>query len=394
MKRSGIYPKRNAVADVNSLSAPLLRWFAAHARDLPWRGDYDPYQVWISEIMLQQTQVERATSYFQRWLERFPDVATLAQAAEDEVLAAWEGLGYYSRARNLLRAARMIMDRHGGALPRDYDALLELPGVGPYTAAAVCAIAFNRPYPPVDANVGRVFARVMDLDLPLADARTSQFIRDQVVALTPKGQARVFSQALMELGALVCLPRRPRCSACPLQGICEAKRLDIVLERPVPAKAVKYIPIDVATGVLMSRGMIYIQKRPGTGVWAGLWEFPGGTIEGAESPADAVVREFKEETGFDVACLKKLAVVRHGYTRYRVALHCFSCRLAVNGAEDRPKPPPMLTAAQEFRWVRPEELGRYAFPAGHRKLIDQTFAGQTGEMYSLTRQAYDAGKWA
>lgn len=357
------------MADAKSFSAPLLDWFAVHARDLPWRRSYEPYQVWISEIMLQQTQMERAVGFFLRWMQRFPNVAALAQAGEDEVLRAWEGLGYYSRARNTLRAARMIMERHSGTVPKDYDALLALPGVGPYTAAAVCAIAYNRPYVAVDANVSRVFARVFDLDAPVSEPATSRFIHEQAVTLMPRGQARMFSQALMELGALVCLPRRPRCSACPLHAVCEAKRLDIVLERPVPAKAVTYIPIDVATGVLMAQGLIYIQKRPATGVWAGLWEFPGGTIEGAETPEQAVVREFREETGFEINGLQRLAVVRHGYTKYRMALHCFCCSLAV----DAPISPPVLTAAQEYRWVSPDELGRFAFPAGHRKLIDMTF---------------------
>lgn len=358
------------MVDADGFSTPLLRWFAASARDLPWRHGYDPYQVWVSEVMLQQTRMDRVQGYFQRWMERFPDVAALARAGEDEVLAAWEGLGYYSRAGNLLRAARVVMDRHAGVVPADRDALMALPGIGPYTAAAVCAIAFNQPYAAVDANAGRVFARVFDLDTPLNDARASRFIRERVAGLMPEGQARNFSQALMELGALVCLPRRPRCSACPVRRVCEARRLDIVLERPVPARAVTYIPIDVATGVLMVQGLIYIQKRPATGVWAGLWEFPGGSIEGRETPEEAVVREFREETGFEVNSLNKLAVVRHGYTRYRVALHCFCCTLAT----DRPAPPPLLAAAQEFRWVRPDQLDRFAFPAGHRKLIDQTFA--------------------
>jgi len=361
------------VAEVDHFSRPLLGWFEVHARDLPWRHGYDPYQVWISEVMLQQTQMDRVRGYFQRWITRFPCVASLAKAGEDEVLAAWEGLGYYSRARNLLRAARVIMDRHGGMLPKGYDEWLALPGVGPYTAGAVCAIAFNQSYPAVDANVQRVFARVFDLDQPMRDAGVSAFIRERIVALTPDGQARMFSQALMELGALVCLSRRPRCSACPLHEICEARRLDIVLERPVPAKAVAYIPIEVATGVLMAEGLIYIQKRPPTGVWAGLWEFPGGTIEGAETPEQAIVREYREETGFEINGLEKLAVVRHGYTKYRVALHCFRCRLATNGSADRAKAPPILAAAQEFCWARPDELDQFAFPAGHRKLIDQMF---------------------
>ncbi|TVR00468.1 MAG: A/G-specific adenine glycosylase [Desulfovibrionales bacterium] len=356
------------MVDQQSFSRPLLDWFADHARDLPWRRTYDPYQVWISEVMLQQTQMDRAVGYFQRWTSKFPDVHALAAASEDTVLAAWEGLGYYTRARNLLRAARFVVDNLSGILPRDHATWLSLPGVGPYTAAAVCAIAYNQPHAVVDANVSRVLARVLDLDTPVKERAAASFIAKQALTLTPPGQARNFSQALMELGALVCLPRRPRCSSCPLHDVCEARRLDIVLERPVPAKAVTFIPIDVATGVLMARGLIYIQKRPATGVWAGLWEFPGGTIEGTETPEQTLVREYLEETGFVINNLRKLMVVRHGYTKYRVALHCYCCRLT----DDRPQPPPILTAAQEYRWVRPETLDQFAFPAGHRKLIDLT----------------------
>jgi A/G-specific adenine glycosylase len=358
------------VVDQFTFSRPLLDWFAAHARDLPWRRTYDPYQVWISEVMLQQTQMDRVVGYFQRWMAEFPDVRVLAKAQEDKVLAAWEGLGYYTRARNLLRAARYVMDNLSGILPRDHAGWLALPGVGPYTAAAVCAIAYNQPHAVVDANVSRVLARIFDLDAPVRQRAAATFIAEQALTLTPPGQARHFSQALMELGALICLPRRPRCSSCPLHDVCEARRLDIVLERPVPAKAVTYIPIDVATGVLMAQGLIYIQKRPATGVWAGLWEFPGGTIEGAETPEQTLIREYMEETGFAVNDLRKLAVVRHGYTKYRVALHCYRCRLD----DDQPNPPPILTAAQEYRWVHPDELNHFAFPAGHRKLIDQTFS--------------------
>jgi A/G-specific adenine glycosylase len=350
-------------------SRPVLEWFAAQARDLPWRKTYDPYQVWISEIMLQQTQIDRVINYFQRWMQAFPHVRALAAASQDQVFSLWEGLGYYNRARNLHRAAKLVTDQLGGELPRDHASWLALPGVGPYTAAAVCAIAFNQPHAVVDANVERIFARVFDLDRPVRQRATASFIREQALRLTPSAQARQFSQALMELGALVCQPRRPRCSACPLHDVCEARRLDIVLERPIPAKAVKYIPIAVATGVLMAQGLIYIQKRPATGVWAGLWEFPGGSIEGPETPQQALVREYLEETGFAIQALQKLAVIQHGYTKYRVTLHCFSCALP----ENRPTPPPILTAAQEYRWVRPEKLADLAFPAGHRKLIDQFF---------------------
>ncbi|EPR34320.1 A/G-specific adenine glycosylase [Alkalidesulfovibrio alkalitolerans DSM 16529] len=355
-----------------SLREALLCWFAENARPLPWRESYDPYQVWLSEIMLQQTQMERAVGYFQRFVARFPDMASLAAASEEEVLKLWEGLGYYSRAKNLLACARRVVAAHGGALPHDPKTLQALPGIGPYTAGAVASIAFARDVTAVDANVERVFARLFDLDMPVREARTRAFILETAAALVPRGKAREWNQALMELGALVCLPKRPRCSECPLSGQCEAYRLDLVFERPVPAKAVDYIPMDVASGLLVREGRVFIQKRPETGVWAGLWEFPGGTVESGETPEQAVVREFREETDLDVAITAKLAVVRHGYTRYRVALHCFALRDLNDAAE------PALHAAQEGRFATLAELSGLAFPAGHRKLIDQLVGQNRG----------------
>ncbi|EPR38732.1 A/G-specific adenine glycosylase [Desulfovibrio sp. X2] len=351
--------------DLSAIAAALLDWFGQSARALPWRKSYDPYQVWLSEIMLQQTQMDRAVGYFERFLGRFPDVSALAAADEEEVLKLWEGLGYYSRARNLLACARELDSHHGGRLPDDPAALAKLPGIGPYTAGAIAAIAYGRDVPAVDANVERVFARLFDLDLPPKEPKTHAFIVKTAQDLIPPGRARELNQALMELGALVCLPKRPRCSECPVSAFCEAFRLDLVFERPVPAKAVDYIPMDVASGLLLREGMIYIQKRPAQGVWAGLWEFPGGTVESGETPAEAVVREFREETGLDVAVTSKLAVVRHGYTRYRVALHCYALTSLSGAAE------PALHAAQEGRWVDLAGLDAFAFPAGHKKLIDR-----------------------
>ncbi|MEG6551832.1 A/G-specific adenine glycosylase [Desulfocurvibacter africanus] len=349
---------------MSTLSQRLLDWFAIHKKPLPWRENNEPYRIWISEVMLQQTQRDRVGTYFRRFLERFPDVASLAASREDDLLKLWEGLGYYSRARNLRKAAAIIIDEHGGSFPDSPEALLALPGIGRYTAGAILSIAYNKPEPIVDANVERVFARVFDLDLPVKDKTTSAFLWTKARELIPKDRAREFNQAVMELGSLVCLSRKPRCSACPIQPHCEAYRLDIVLERPVPAKAKEYIPLEVATGLLVHQGLIFVQKRPTEGVWAGLWEFPGGSIEAGETPEQAVVREYQEETEFDVGDLEKIAVVRHGYTKYRVALHCYFCALT-NGRRE-----PVLHAAQESRWVRPEELASLAMPAGHRKLLD------------------------
>jgi A/G-specific adenine glycosylase len=343
----------------------LLDWFAARGRDLPWRRDYAPWPVLVSEVMLQQTQMDRVVPFFTRFLARFPDPAALAGAPEEEVLKLWEGLGYYARARNLQAAARAMAEQHGGRVPADPAALRGLPGVGPYTAAAVASIAFNQDTPLADANVERVLARAFDVDESLATASGKRRIAELAAELLPPGRAREFNQALMELGALTCAPRAPRCAECPLSDLCEARRLDIIAERPVraPRKAISHL--DVCTGVLAHAGRIFVQKRPIPGVWAGLWEFPGGRIEPGETPAQAVVREFSEETEFAVRVAEPLGLVSHGYTTYRVSLHCFLLSIE-NGRTQ-----PVLHAADTYRWADATDLAGLAFPAGHRKLLDR-----------------------
>ncbi|MGJ3522664.1 A/G-specific adenine glycosylase [Nitratidesulfovibrio sp. D1] len=357
----------------------LLDWFAVHKRPLPWRFGYEPYSVWISEVMLQQTQMERGVGYFLRWMTRFPDAASVAAASEDELLKVWEGLGYYSRVRNLHKAAKALVERHGGELPDDPEAIRALPGIGPYTAGAIAGIAFNRDVTCIDANVERVLSRVFDIDTPVRAQPAAGRIRALAAALLPPGRARDFNQALMELGALVCR-KKPQCASCPLASLCESLRLGIPHERPVPGRKQPITPLEVATGVLVHGGRIYIQKRPDEGVWAGFWEFPGGCVEKDETPDAAIVREYAEETAFRIAVRDKLAVIRHGYTTYRVTLHCYLCALddAPGGGNgcgpspaSAPPAPPVLDAATEYRWVEFAELPRFTFPAGHRKLIDQ-----------------------
>ena len=342
----------------------LLDWFTAYGRDLPWRRTYLPYHIWISEIMLQQTQMERASIYFQRWMERFPDIASVARANEGEVLRLWEGLGYYARARNIHKTARILVAHHNGRLPADHRLLRTLPGIGPYTAGAVMSLAFNQEFPVVDANIERLFSRVFNLAESVKERKTKTFIWQAAQDLIPTANARNFNQALMELGALVCTPKDPDCTHCPLNHLCEAFRLGVAHERPILPPNRKIIRIEMATGVLTHRGNVFIQKRPTHGVWANLWEFPGGRLEPEETPEGAVVREFNEETELVIQCLDKIRVVKHNYTRYRVFLHCYACALQ-NGHSV-----PRLHAAQEYRWIKEEALDDFAFPAPHRRLIE------------------------
>lgn len=361
---------------LDAVQTALLDWFARHKRALPWRERYTPYEVWISEVMLQQTQMERGVAYFRRWMERFPDVGTLAAAPEEDVLHAWEGLGYYNRARNLHKAARQIMAQ-GGVFPATEEAVRALPGIGPYTAAAIASIAFNLPVACVDANVERVVSRLFDVDSPVKQEPAASAIRQWARRLLPPGRAREHNQAMMELGALVC-GKKPHCARCPLERFCTARHLGIVHERPVPGRKTPVVPLTVASGVLFCRGKVFVQQRLNTGAWARLWEFPGGRVEADESPAEAIVREFREETGFAVRVRRPYGVIRHGYTTFRVTLHCFGLELedetAAGPRDDEGRPlPEVLTAATACRWLAPDELNGIALPAAHRKLADRIF---------------------
>lgn len=356
--------------DIPGFRAELLGWFAASARDLPWRRTLDPYQVWVSEIMLQQTQMDRAVGFFERFVARFPDAASLAAASEDEVLKLWEGLGYYSRARNLQKAARVLVARHGGAFPASHEAVRALPGVGPYTAGAVMSVAFDEARPAVDANVERVLCRVLDIAEPPSSPPARRRILAAAWALVPPTGGRAFNQGLMELGALVCGPRRANCPACPVAAHCLACARGTVADRPAPRPKVELIRIHMASGVLVHQGRVFVQKRRPGDVWPGLWEFPGGCLEQGEGPEQALIREFREETELAVAPAGKIAVVRYGYTRYRVTLHGFFCRLAPgqDAATYR------LHEATEGRFARLEELSALAFPSGHARLLALTRA--------------------
>jgi len=356
-------PSRSNAASEQHIAAALLDWFSRHKRDLPWRKTYSPYHVWISEIMLQQTQMERGVDYFKRWIARFPDLDSLAAARQDEVLKLWEGLGYYSRARNLHKAAQIVMDQHGGALPTSTEALLALPGIGPYTARAIASIAFQQDECVVDANVERLVSRLYDIEQPIKSRQAQEDVGKFALRLLPKGHARDFNQALMEFGSLVCSPRNPACAGCCLAEFCLARKNGVQEERPVIVKAPSPIYISMATGVLIHDRRILTQKRRADDIWGNLWEFPGGVVENGETPDQAVIREYLEETGLTVNHPVPIASFKHSFTRFRVTLYAFCVTLLSSPQELT------LQAAQEHRWASWSEILKLAFPAGHRKLV-------------------------
>jgi A/G-specific adenine glycosylase len=352
------------LAGKKSVRKILLSWFADNRRDLPWRKDYDPYQVWISEIMGQQTQMDRVVLYFNRWMKLFPDVAAVAEASEQEILKAWEGLGYYSRVKNIWRTAKLLVQNHAGRIPDDLQLLLALPGIGPYTAAAISSIAYNKPHPLLDANVERLFARLLDLNVPVKQMPAAKILQTLAKELLPENRARLFNQALMEFGAIVCTPKSPSCGDCPLRDHCRARKRGTVEQRPVPKRKLKKIEITMACGIIFHKDCIYIQQRLPDDVWGSLWEFPGGRLKNGETPDQAVYREISEETEFSVFRLRPLTTVVHHYTKYRVVLHGFTCRLH---KEDNI---PVLHAACQYRWLSLSGLSDFPFPAGHRKLLE------------------------
>ncbi len=341
----------------------LTRWFTRQARDLPWRRDRTPYRVWISELMLQQTRVDQALPYYERFLRDFPDVRALAAAPLDRVLKRWEGLGYYARARHAHRAARHLMTAHGGEFPRTHRELLALPGVGPYTAAAVGSLAFGLDLAVVDGNVARVLARVFAYGEPVNTPAARRQLQGWADALLPAGRAGVFNEAMMELGATVCRPRRPDCARCPLRRVCAARREGNPEGYPLQRRRRPVPHRHVGAGIIVDdRDRVLLARRPEDGMLGGLWEFPGGGVEEGETPAQCIARELREELGIEVRVGPHLHTVRHAFSHFTMDLHGHWVRVA------RGRPRPLQCAA--VRWVARRDLRRYAFPRADLHLLD------------------------
>ena len=332
-------------------SKHLLNWYKINARVLPWRGHPDPYAVWVSEIMLQQTRVETVIPYFLKWMRQFPDIPSLARAPEQEVLRAWEGLGYYSRARNLRKAARVVLEKFDGSLPQEHTQLLGLPGIGAYTAAAIASIAFGQDQAVLDGNVKRVLARVQNFAKPVNTPAAEKELRVRAAALLPTGQAGIFNQAMMDLGATICLPRNPLCTGCPVANLCQARQHNLQSHLPVITEKAP-IPHYIVTAAVISRGdTVLLAKRPSDGLLGGLWEYPGGKVEGDETHEQALQRELQEELGVSIRVGEHVGDYRHAYTHFRVTLHAYHARIE-SGT-------PAALEASEIRWVGLSDLEQY-----------------------------------
>jgi A/G-specific adenine glycosylase len=368
-----------------AIARRLIDWFAAQARDLPWRRTRDPYAVWISEIMLQQTQVRTVIPYWERWMRELPEISALAEAKPERVLKLWEGLGYYRRARNLQQAARTLVGRHGGRFPETLEDVLDLPGIGRYTAGAICSIAFNQPVPALDGNVIRVLARVFGIQGNPRARRTNDLLWSLAAALVEAAQAlsarqgraagrpkdavpayrdagvigfcSALNQSLMELGSVVCAPAQPQCKSCPLRQVCLARQEGLQDKLPQHAGRPRVTARQFIALVLEDRGRVLVQQRPADGVNAHLWEFPTFEVEAGDSVA--ILRA--AANGFPVkeCSLRALCTIKHSITRYRITVRAFH---GLVGRSKVSKPP-------SGRWLTARQLASLPLTAAHRRIL-------------------------
>jgi len=334
----------------------LLEWYAKNARGVPWRSYQSAYRTWVSEIMLQQTQVDTVIPYFETWMARFPDIRNLASADEQEVLSLWEGLGYYSRARNLHQAARIVMAEWEGELPQTPEDLQRLPGIGPYTAAAIASIAFGADVAAVDGNIRRVLSRLFNITVPARSTEGEKTLWKLAEDNLPAGQGGTYNQALMDLGATICTPKNPACDACPVSKECLALELGVQEERPVKQPR-KKVPHHIVTAAIIQKdGRVLLAQRHNQSLLGGLWEFPGGTMEAKDADLEAcLVREIEEELAVEIRVDMPFGQYKHAYTHYKITLHAFLCELIS-------KQEPQALASQALEWVPIKNLGN--FPMG------------------------------
>lgn len=339
--------------DADKIKSPLgrrlLAWYRQNQRSLPWRKTNDPYRIWISEIMLQQTQVDTVIPYYHRFLKAFPTVSSLARAPLQKVLKVWENLGYYSRARNMHAAARMIVEKFGGQIPDNWEEIKSLPGVGLYTAGAILSIAYGQTIPAVDGNVRRILCRLFAIRKPVDDTREQKQLQKLATSLIPVKHPGDFNQALMDLGATICKAKNPDCLRCPIANLCQARRHDLQNVLPVTGKA-RAIPHRQAAAAVIrnAKGMLLVVQRPTSGLLASLWKLPGGFIKTDEDMENSLRRSVKEELSISIRPGKHMASVNHTYTHFRITLQAFECSLL----KGDPKP----LGCQNWQWASLTDL--------------------------------------
>ena len=361
---SSLSPFLMSDLDGTAVAEILLAWFPEARRDLPWRRHGGPYAVWISEVMLQQTQADTVAPYYEAWMARFPDVGSLATASLDEVMQLWQGLGYYARARHLHRAACIIREQFCGEIPSERAALSALPGIGRSTAGAILSLGFGQPEPILDANVRRVLTRLWNIDAGTDRTRAERRLWElsqKLVADSPTDNYGELNEAVMELGALICLPRSPQCGQCPLGELCLAHRAGTQLERPARTAVRKAPHREAVCGaVLDHRGRILMARRPSHGLLGGLWGFPGGFL-GTEPPPELALAEIlRDELGIEVAVVDLLTRFDHAYTHFSMTLACYRCR-HLSGA-------PKTGRFSEVRWLAQAEAEVLGLSATDRRI--------------------------
>jgi A/G-specific adenine glycosylase len=350
----------------NKIQKKLLAWFGKSGRDLPWRKTKDPYAIWISEIMLQQTQVSTVIPYYQRFLKTFPTVRRLAKTNLSKVLSIWEGLGYYSRARNLFEASRVILDRFNGKIPDALDDLLGLPGIGRYTAGAILSIAYDQEAPILDGNAKRVVSRLFAVSGNPADSKTEELLWQISESLIPNGHASSFNQAVMDLGATICTPKDPRCAHCPLHRLC--KGYESGDPGRYPSRGLKKaIPlIQAVSAVIQKDGQVLLRQRPAKGLLGGLWEFPDWRVDHREDSELRLLRLIKNELGIRIKTKEFLGSFKHTYSHFKLTLHVYLCQAA--GSKN------------VGTWVPLRNLRLFPMSRLHRR-IAQTFRENPHEMW-------------
>ena len=346
--------------DMQSFSFDLLDWYHHTDYDFPWRHSNDPYAIWLSEVMLQQTRISTVLPYYQRWISTLPNLRSVADTHIDDILKLWEGLGYYHRARNFHRACQIIIQEYRGKIPPDHSEFSKLPGVGPYIAAAVMSIAFNIPLPAIDGNAVRVVSRLnaINTHYPQSKKQIISLLNEIITPDDPGG----FNQAIMDLGREICTSSNPSCNICPVSLYCISYVNNIVDKYPLKVQKSSRPHYYVAVGIILNNNQILISKRRESGLLGGLWEFPGGKIKINESGSDCVIREVQEELNVSVVPKSHLKQIQHAYSHFSITMDAYLCQYRCG----RPK----ALRCADFRWVYPHEIQKLAFPSANHKLFD------------------------